>query len=323
MFDHPTRPSIASAQAPAPADPDTPPLPVDSDAAPEPAADPASSPPPGPTSSARARAGISFRLALAVGLLSASVASVSTFGLIGLVRPDSGGTASTTADAEAASLQLGGAADDLTAVVATARDSVVTVTSEVGAVGRFSPFDGASTGVGSGLIVTSDGAILTNKHVVENATSLTVTTHDGTEYPANLVDVSPTADLALIRIDAAGLVAATIGSSADLQVGQTALAIGSPLGTLTESVTRGIVSALGRTITVTDELTGRETTLDDLIQTDAAINPGNSGGPLLDDSGAVIGINTATSTSAEGLGFAIPIDDAADLIALARSQTEA
>ena len=99
-----------------------------------------------------------------------------------------------------------------------------------------------------------------------------------------------------------------------IQVGQTAIAIGSPLGTYTETVTKGIVSGLGRTVTVRDEATGRPTTLDGLIQTDAAINPGNSGGPLLDAGGAVIGINTAVASSAEGLGFAIPIAEAADLV---------
>jgi serine protease Do len=102
-------------------------------------------------------------------------------------------------------------------------------------------------------------------------------------------------------------------------VGETAIAIGSPLGTYTETVTRGIVSGLGRTITVQDDATGRPTTLNGLIQTDAAINPGNSGGPLLDATGAVIGINTAVSTTAQGLGFAIPIADAASLISRATS----
>jgi serine protease Do len=100
-------------------------------------------------------------------------------------------------------------------------------------------------------------------------------------------------------------------------VGETTIAIGSPLGTFTESVTKGILSATGRTITVRDEATNRPVTLTGLLQTDAAINPGNSGGPLLDQTGKVIGINTAVSTDAQGLGFAIPIADAAALIGLA------
>ena len=121
-------------------------------------------------------------------------------------------------------------------------------------------------------------------------------------------------DLALVKVDATGLTAARIGDSGSIQVGQTAIAIGSPLGTYTETVTKGIVSGLGRTVTVQDETTGQPTTLEGLIQTDAAINPGNSGGPLLDAGGAVIGINTAVASSAEGLGFAIPITEAADLV---------
>ncbi len=132
-----------------------------------------------------------------------------------------------------------------------------------------------------------------------------------------MVKISGEQDLALIKIDASGLTAATIGDTSKLQVGQTAIAIGSPLGTFTESVTRGIISATGRTITVQDESSGQPETLTGLLQTDAAINPGNSGGPLLDASGAVIGINTAVSTSAEGLGFAIPISAASSLIAQA------
>jgi S1-C subfamily serine protease len=140
---------------------------------------------------------------------------------------------------------------------------------------------------------------------------------DERTYDATVVKVSSDQDLALIKIDASGLTAATIGDSAKLQVGETAIAIGSPLGTFTESVTRGIISATGRTITVQDESTGQPETLKGLLQTDAAINPGNSGGPLLDSSGAVIGINTAVSTQAEGLGFAIPVSAASSLISQA------
>ena len=117
--------------------------------------------------------------------------------------------------------------------------------------------------------------------------------------------------------DATGLAAAKIADSSKIEVGQTALAIGSPLGTYTETVTRGIISGLGRTVTVQDDATGRPVTLSGLIQTDAAINPGNSGGPLLDAAGSVVGLNTAVSTSAQGLGFAIPINDAASLISKA------
>ena len=168
-----------------------------------------------------------------------------------------------------------------------------------------------STGVGSGVVLTADGYILTNKHVVAGSQSLTVELSDERQFPATIVKQSDDKDLALIKIDATGLHPATIGDASALQVGQTVIAIGSPLGTFTETVTKGILSATGRTITVRDEQTGRSDTLTGLLQTDAAINPGNSGGPLLDANGRVIGINTAVSSDAEGLGFAIPISDAA------------
>ena len=158
----------------------------------------------------------------------------------------------------------------------------------------------ACPGVGSGVILTASGYILTNRHVVEGSSTLTVQLLNGHNYPATIVRPLTDNDLALIKIEAPDLTAATIGSSASLKVGQVALAIGSPLGTYTETVTEGIVSGLGREVTVTDELTRRQTTLSNLIQTDAAINPGNSGGPLLDAIGDVIGINTAVSTSRRG-----------------------
>ncbi len=195
------------------------------------------------------------------------------------------------------------------------RDSVVTITSEgVSSRGLLSI---PSTGVGSGIVLTSHGYILTNRHVVQGSRSLSVELADGRQFDATVVKIATDQDLALIKIDATGLTAAKIGDSSKLQVGQTAIAIGSPLGTFTESVTRGIISATGRTITVQDESTGQPETLSGLLQTDAAINPGNSGGPLLDASGAVIGVNTAVSTQAEGLGFAIPIGAASSLIAQA------
>ncbi len=206
---------------------------------------------------------------------------------------------------------------DLTAVIAEAQKSVVTITANGVSTDGFSPFGQPVGGIGSGIVLTADGYILTNRHVVEGAQTLSVELQDGTTYDARLVQQSDTKDLALIKVEATGLAAARIGDSSAVQIGQTTLAIGSPLGTYTETVTRGILSGLGRDVTVQDEQTGRPTTLTGLMQTDAAINPGNSGGPLLDASGAVIGINTAVASSAQGLGFAIPINDAADLIAKA------
>jgi serine protease Do len=166
-------------------------------------------------------------------------------------------------------------------------------------------------------VLTADGYILTNEHVVAGSQSISVELADGRQFSATIVAESADQDLALIKIEATGLTPAAIGDSDALQVGQTAIAIGSPLGTFTETVTRGILSGTGRTITVRDEATGRPQTLTGLLQTDAAINPGNSGGPLLDAAGRVIGINTAVSAQAEGLGFAIPIAAASSLISQA------
>jgi serine protease Do len=202
-------------------------------------------------------------------------------------------------------------------MIAAATPSVVTITADGASTDGFSPFGIPDSGVGSGVILTADGYILTNRHVIEGSTGLTVLLATGESLAATLVEQSTTRDLALIKVDGENLSAARIGDSGAIEVGETAIAIGSPLGTYTETVTRGIVSGLGRTVTVRDQLTGRPETLANLIQTDAAINPGNSGGPLLDAGGAVIGINTAVASSAQGLGFAIPIAEAADLISLA------
>src|SRR5256885_1713634 len=187
---------------------------------------------------------------------------------------------------------------------AAARDSVVTLPSQVS--GARGPFGGPARGVGTGIVLTADGYTLTNRHVVEGSESLTATMADGTEYPATVITESDKQDLALVKIDATGLKPATIGSSAGIKVGQTAIAIGSPLGTYTETVTRGIVSALDRTITVQDEGSGKPVTLKGLIQTDAAINPGNSGGPLLNSAGQVVGVNTAPASTPGGPRFRIP-----------------
>ena len=163
--------------------------------------------------------------------------------------------------------------------------------------------------------MSSDGLILTNNHVVAGAKSLTVTMDDTSQLPATVVLTDATLDLAVIRVNATGLKAATLGDSDSLQVGQLAIAIGSPLGTFTDSVTQGIVSGLDRSITAANRGSRTSEDLSGLIQTDAAINPGNSGGPLLDAGGSVIGIITATASNAQDMGFAIPINQAKALIA--------
>ncbi|HUQ43839.1 MAG TPA: trypsin-like peptidase domain-containing protein [Candidatus Limnocylindria bacterium] len=171
-------------------------------------------------------------------------------------------------------------------------------------------FGGAipETGVGSGIIYDASGWILTNRHVVRTqdgaiASKLTVELKDGREFTGTVYGIDTLTDLAIVKVDAADLPAAPIGRSADIKVGQLAIAIGSPLGTYTSTVTTGIISATGRSV-----LVEAKTRLSNLIQTDAAINPGNSGGPLLDATGAVIGINTAVERDSTGIGFAIPID---------------
>ena len=206
-------------------------------------------------------------------------------------------------------------AEDLPAVVARVRDSVVTITRQGFSSRGFGQIP--STGVGSGIVLTADGYILTNQPRRRRQPVADGRAGRRRAVPGDHRQQSrrqgPRAD----QDRRHGLTPAVIGDSSTLQVGQTVIAIGSPLGTFTETVTKGILSATGRTITVQDEATHRPTTLTGLLQTDAAINPGNSGGPLLDATGRVIGVNTAVSTDAEGLGFAIPIEDAASLIAQA------
>ena len=159
------------------------------------------------------------------------------------------------------------------------------------------------TGVGSGVIYDTHGWILTNRHVVEGSDTLSVELNDGRVFSGTVYGIDTLTDLAIVKIDASGLTAAKIGESNALKVGQLVVAIGSPLGTYSNSVTSGIVSAKGRSIT-----TDGNQNLNNLIQTDAAINPGNSGGPLLDAGGNVVGINTAIAADSNGIGFAIPID---------------
>lgn len=161
-----------------------------------------------------------------------------------------------------------------------------------------------SEGVGSGFIYDVAGWILTNRHVVSGANRLTVELKDGRQFPGTVYGIDTLTDLAIVKIEGTDLPVAGLGKSDGLKIGQLVVAIGSPLGTYSFSVTSGIVSAKGRDISVDNGATR----ITNLIQTDAAINPGNSGGPLVDANGAVVGINTAVATDGSGIGFAIPVD---------------
>lgn len=191
--------------------------------------------------------------------------------------------------------------------------SIVTSTKTTNFFGQ----DYESAAAGTGIIVTSDGYILTNKHVINGATDITVVLDDGTTYEdVKLVATDPLNDVAFLKIkDASDLTAATLGDSKTLSVGQQVMAIGNALGQYQNTVTVGVVSGLGRSVTASDGTGYNTETLTDMIQTDAAINSGNSGGPLVNAAGEVIGINTATSTSAENMGFAIPISSVKGMLA--------
>ena len=173
-----------------------------------------------------------------------------------------------------------------------------------------------SAAAGTGIIVTEDGYILTNKHVINGANKVTVVLDDGTTYEnVKVVATDPLNDVAYLKIDdVSGLTAAKLGDSKTISVGQQVIAIGNALGQYQNTVTSGIISGIGRSVTASDDTGYNTETLTDMIQTDAAINSGNSGGPLVNAAGEVIGINTATSTSAENMGFAIPISSAKGML---------
>ena len=269
-----------------------------------------------------ARAG-GARLVVMAAALSAVLSSGMTFAAVELgTAGPAAAPAVTAAPATAAassptaqgSLTAVGGVAVATRVAADAAGSVVTIATEQA--GTFDPFTGSagSTGSGSGFVVSADGLILTNNHAINGASTITVTFENGRQVAGTVVASDAQLDLALVRVASTGLTPLALGDSSKLMIGEVAIAIGSPLGTFSDTITQGIVSGLGRTIDVGDGLSRRTTHLTGLIQTDAAINPGNSGGPLLDAAGKVIGIVTASASNSQGVGFAIPIAAALPLI---------
>ncbi|MDR1032814.1 MAG: trypsin-like peptidase domain-containing protein [Candidatus Nomurabacteria bacterium] len=201
-------------------------------------------------------------------------------------------------------------ADSIDSVVKKVSPSVVSIVTTTRSSSMYSYlYEGYGQAAGTGMIVSADGYVLTNKHVIEDAKGLKVITDDGTTYDdVDIVASDPVNDVAFLKIkNVKGLSPIEIGNSSTISVGQSVVAIGNALGQYQNTVTSGIISGRGRTISAATN-NGSMETLTDLIQTDTAINPGNSGGPLVNVKGQVIGINTAIVDDAQGIGFAIPIN---------------
>jgi len=195
--------------------------------------------------------------------------------------------------------------------------SVVSIVSSTQITNFFGQVIGEETGGGTGFIITNDGLILTNKHVVQDGGKYKVVLQDGTQYDAEVKSLDPFLDLAVVKIEAKNLPVVDLGDSNKLSIGQWVIAVGNALGEFQNSVTVGVVSAKERSIEAASGNFGQTEKISGLLQTDAAINPGNSGGPLVNLSGQVIGINTAiasTSGGSIGIGFAIPINSAKSAI---------
>ncbi len=198
-----------------------------------------------------------------------------------------------------------GSIADVAAKVSPGVVSIITETRTTGWFGQAS----TQTSAGTGMIVTEDGYVMTNKHVIDGARNISIVLDDGTTYDdVKLVGTDPLNDVAYLKInDVSNLPIVTLGDSKSISIGQQVIAIGNALGQYQNSITAGIISGTGRALVAySSDLTASES-LTDMIQTDAAINAGNSGGPLVNAAGEVIGINTATSSEADGIGFAIPI----------------
>ena len=242
-------------------------------------------------------------IALVVGMLSGSMSAIA---ITNLLRSDSTSPLSAATNSTTVSNVRLDQTSAVTDAVKKVSPAVVTIQVRSG---------GGGGGSGSGFIFNANGWILTNRHVVEGASEIQVVLADSRTYTGTVYGIDTLTDLAIVKVNATGLPTAPLGTSADLQQGQLAVAIGNPLGTFENTVTTGVISGLGRQITAGDVSQTSSESLNNLIQTDAAINPGNSGGPLLNSAGEVIGVNTAVASSAQGIGFAIPIDAAKEIMA--------
>ncbi len=260
-----------------------------------------------------ARSAVALVLAAAMGFAGGFVGA--KFGgsgkvVIQQVAPSSTASSSGSADSGITAASSSGSSLTTEQVADLVSPSVVVITTEQVVYSQWSWYgqNQVESGAGSGVIISSDGYILTCAHVVDGASSITVTIGDK-DYTATLVGEDTTSDIAVIKIDADGLTPATVGNSDSLKVGQSVMAVGNPLGELGGTVTGGMISALNRSVTIQGSSSVNTMSL---IQMDASVSPGNSGGGLFNMNGELVGIVNAKSSSsdAEGLGFAIPINDA-------------
>lgn len=268
----------------------------------------------------RGGAGKAIALALCCALIGGAAGSGITLALNGAGSADGRGETATVYEAQRdyaeVSIEPVGSGKSLTdaEIYAANVNSTVGITTSVTT--NYWGYTTRSSASGSGFIISEDGYIITNEHVIDSSDSVTVTTYDGTSYPAVILGYDEKNDVAVLKIEAEGLTPVVLGNSGSMHVGDHVVAIGNPLGELTFSLTQGAVSALGREITVSSGVTM------ELIQTDCAINSGNSGGALFNEYGEVIGItNSKYSTSSisgaasiDNIGFAIPIDNVRDII---------
>lgn len=259
-----------------------------------------------PTVQSKSNPGTGFKIITVTLLLLAIITSASSLALsiINYTSDDAPITLNYGNDGNSLNFTEGSIAD-VAAKVAPGVISIVTETRKTSWFGQTE----TSTSAGTGMIVSSDGYVLTNKHVIEGARSISIILDDGTTYDdVTLVGTDPLNDVAFLKITgASNLPTVTLGDSKTISAGQPVIAIGNALGQYQNSITSGIISGVNRSITAYSSDLSSYEDLKDMIQTDAAINAGNSGGPLVNAAGEVIGINTATSEDADGIGFAIPI----------------